>query len=181
MSYDDDAQISHKNWVQSLGEARQSARKAKVQASVNVSNPHKALWPPVAKPQMTPEHQSVAQLHAAVLDYSEHVEPYSHRLDIGDDGLWSAKLGEFEFPDGETLPVILGKLDEWADLRYEEETTTVGELEGHSTTTEHKRVYLPTAYARTVFRQLNQCLEEIDLAADLQTPGYTETGPEEAL
>jgi len=181
MSYDDDAQISHKNWVQSTDQARQSARECKIKAAAYVPNPHKALWPSVSKSQMTPAHKAAAKAHAAIFDYFEHVEPYSYRLDIGEDGLWSEKLGEFEFPDGEKLPIMLGKLDEWADLRYKEETTAVSELEGRSTTTEIKRVYLPPAYVRTVFRQLNECTDKIDLAADLPEPSYTDTGPEEAL
>lgn len=185
MSYDGDQQISHQNWVQSIGEARQSCRKSKVAASVNVSNPEQALWPPVAKHEMTAEHQAVAQFHAAVLDYCEHVEPFRHRLKIprgdAETGLWEERLGVHEFPDGDELAVRLGTLEEWADRRYETEETVVDELEGRTTKTAYKRVHLPTQFARLAFRQLNECLDQLQLAADLKKPDHAAVGPDNAI
>ena len=173
----EDKQIGHSNWLQSLGESRNTCRKALAQASVDVSDPQRALWPPVSRGGMTQEHRTVAQCHAAVLDYAEHVEPFANRCSDP----WTREIATFHFPDGDSLSISLEELEQWADRRYEIEEKTVDELTGTTTETEYRRVHLPTKYSRECFRALNECLENLELAADLPTPDYRVTGPEDAF
>jgi hypothetical protein len=155
----------HANWLQSMSQARNNCRQALIQASVDVSDPTRALWPAVGRDNMTREHRTVAQAHAALLDYVEHIEPYSARCA----GLWTAEIvPEHAFPDGDTLPVVLSELEEWADMRYEDASQQHGELNPRQTATEIKRVHLPTAYARAAFRQANKCLERLKLGVDIE-------------
>ncbi|MDR9381767.1 MAG: hypothetical protein RI560_08890, partial [Natronomonas sp.] len=74
-----DKQQGHANWLQSLSEARNNCRQALMQATVDVSDPERALWPAVSRDEMTREHRTVARAHATVLDYVEHLEPYKNR------------------------------------------------------------------------------------------------------
>jgi len=173
----EDKQIGHTNWLQSLGESRNTCRQALAQASVDVSDPKRALWPPVSRGNMTREHQTVARCHAAVLDYAEHVEPFANRCSDA----WCREIATHEFPDGDTLSVALEEIEQWADRRYEIEKTSVHELTGRNSDTEYRRVHLPTTYARQCFRTLNECLEQLQLAADLPTPDYKVSGPEDAF
>jgi len=170
-------QISHTNWVQSLGEARNTCRKALARASVDVSDPERALWPAVPRSQMTREHKTVAKTHASVLDYAEHIEPYSERCIEP----WTRQIATFEFPDGEELDICLSEIEQWADLRFEQKTTAKDELCGRKEDYEHRRVHLPTMYSRECFRLLNKCLGELHLAADLKTPDHGAIGPDNAL
>ncbi len=170
-------QISHTNWIQSLGEARNTCRRALAQASVDVSDPERALWPAVPRSKMTTEHKTVAKTHAAVLDYAEHVEPFSDRCIEP----WTKQIAVFEFPDREELDICLAEIEDWADLRFEEETTTKNELSGRKVEYEHQRVHIPTKYSRECFRLLNDCLGELKLAADLKMPDYAAVGPDNAL
>ena len=173
----DDQARSHTNWVASLNEARSTCRKALMQASVDVSDPKRALWPAVPRRQMTQEHLTVAKCHAAVLDYAEHVEPFANTCS----GLWTEDIAQpFVFPDEEALDICLDEIEAWSDRRYE---VTVGgkhELTGASVETEYRRVHLPTYYCRLSFRQLNRCLEKLSLAVDLPEETRVVTGPEDA-
>lgn len=165
----DDRDIGHANWIQSLNEARSQCRQALMQASVDVSDPRRALWPAVPRQRMTREHQTVAQCHAAVLDYAEHVEPFRNRCA----GFWTEQIEpDHEFPDGNTLPVNLKELEAWADRRYREQVGTTHELTGRAEDTKLRRVHLPTAYTRQAFRQLNKCLEQLQLSVQLENPTY---------
>lgn len=173
----DDRQLTHNSWVQSLGEARNRCRQALLQSSVDVSNPYRALWPAVPRGRMNTEHQTVAQAHAAVLDYAEHVEPFQNRCSR----LWTEEIVKpHEFPDGETLDVALAEIEDWADRRYVIETENKHELTGRSKDSEYRRVHLPTKYSRECYRQLNKCLEKLNLAAELKTPERTVNDGEEA-
>jgi hypothetical protein len=161
---DDQAQ-GNANWMQSMTQARNNCRQALMKASVDVSDPSRALWPAVPRDGMTREHETVAQTHAALLDYVEHIEPYSARCA----GLWTVEVVDpHEFPSGETLPVVLSELEEWADMRYEEETSVGGELNPRKTETEIQRVHLPSAYARAAFNQANKCVERLKLGLDIE-------------
>lgn len=173
----DQRERSHADWVTSLNEARATCRQALMQASVDVSDPKRALWPAVPRKLMTQEHQTVAKCHAAVLDYAEHVEPFQYRCA----GKWTEEIfRDHEFPDGDTLPVVLSEIEEWADRRYEQSVGRRDELTGAVRDTELRRVHLPTAYARGVYRQLNSCLEQLNMAADPPTPERTVDSPDEA-
>lgn len=172
-----DRERGHHDWVSSLNEARATCRQALMQASVDVSDPKRALWPAVPRRSMTQEHQTVAKCHAAVLDYAEHVEPFEYRCA----GKWTEEIvPAHKFPDGDTLPVVLSELEEWADRRYEQRVGRKDELTGRKERTELRRVHLPTAYARQAFRQLNGCLEQLNLAADPPTPERTVDSAEDA-
>lgn len=172
-----DQKVGHTNWLQSLSEARNTCRKALAQASVDVSDPTRALWPAVRRQRMTREHQTVAQCHAAVIDYWEHIEPFSARVA----GHWSEDVVEpHEFPDGDTLAVSLHNLHEWADRRYEEQSFERDELTGTRKVDEYHRVHLPTSYSRAVFEHLNKCLEGLKLAADPPRPDRNLKDPSEA-
>jgi hypothetical protein len=173
----EDRDQSHANWMASMNEAHSTCRQVLMQASVDVSDPERALWPAVPRELMTQEHQTVAQCHAAVLDYAEHIEPFKNRCA----GLWTEEIEPpHEFPEGETLPVVLKELEEWADRRYELQVGTRHELTGCSRDTEYRRVHIPTAYARECFRKLNDCRERLKLAADPPTPERTVNGPDDA-
>lgn len=168
---------SHADWVTSLNEARATCRQALMQASVDVSDPKRALWPAVPRKLMTQEHQTVAKCHAAVLDYAEHVAPFEYRCA----GKWTeAIVREHKFPDGDTLPVVLSELEAWADRRYEHQVGHKDELTGRKTETKIRRVHLPTAYSRQVYNQLNECLEQLNMAADPPTPERTVDSADEA-
>lgn len=172
-----DQERAHTDWVASINDARATCRQALMQASVDVSDPHRALWPAVRRQQMTQEHQTVAQCHAAVLDYAEHVEPFKNRCA----GKWTEQIDtDHEFPDGDTLPVVLAEIEDWADRRYEQRVGSKNELTGRKREQQIRRVHLPTAYARGAFRQLNTCLEQLKLAADPPTPERTVDGPGDA-
>jgi len=161
----EDRERSHENWVATLNEARSTCRQALMQASVDVSDPTKALWPAVRRGRMTQEHQTVAQCHAAVLDYAEHVEPYENRCSH----IWTEAIRQpHEFPDGDELPVVLREIERWADMRYEESVGRTDELTGQQERTRLRRVHLPTGYARQTFRQLNRCVEFLKLGADIE-------------
>ena len=170
-------QRSHTDWVSSLHDARTRCRNALVQASVDVSDPGRALWPAVPREQMTREHQTVAKAHAWVLDYAEHVEPFRNRCSR----VWTEDFEDpYQFRGGEELELALSELEEWADLRYEVSVGRRHELTGKSQRTEYRRVHLPSGAARSAFRQLNACLEKLNLAADPPTPERTVDGPEDA-
>lgn len=160
---------AHADWIASLNDARTTCRQALMQASVDVSDPKRALWPAVPRSQMTTEHQTVAQCHAAVLDYCEHVEPFKHRCA----GQWTEEIApEHTFPDGDALPVVLSEIEAWADRRYTESVGGSHELTGRSTDQKLRRVHIPTAYARGAFRQLNKCLEQLQLSVELDNRNY---------
>lgn len=161
---------AHADWIASLNDARATCRQALMQASVDVSDPRRALWPAVPRQQMSTEHQTVAQCHAAVLDYTEHIEPFQHRCA----GKWTEEIaGDHHFPEGEALPVVLSEIEAWADRRYEERVGSAHELTGQQREQKLRRVHLPTAHARGAFRQLNKCLEQLKLSADPPTPERT--------
>jgi hypothetical protein len=173
----DDRGQSHANWMSSMNEAHSTCRQTLMQASVDVSDPKRALWPAVPRSQMTQEHQTVAQCHAAVLDYAEHIEPFKNRCSRK----WTEQIEPpHEFPDGETLPVVLSELETWADRRYEETVGDRHELTGRQKRQEYCRVHIPTAYVREAFRKLNDCREMLKLAADPPTPERVVDGPEDA-
>lgn len=173
----EDRDQSHANWMASMNEAHSTCRQVLMQASVDVSDPERALWPAVPRELMSQEHQTVAQCHAAVLDYAEHIEPFQNRCA----GLWTEEIEPpHEFPEGETLQVVLSELEDWADRRYELQVGTRHELTGRSRDTEYRRVHIPTAYARECFRKLNDCRERLKLAADPPTPERTVNGPDDA-
>jgi hypothetical protein len=174
---DSDRDQSHANWMQSMNEAHTTCRQVLMQASVDVSDPRRALWPAVPRRFMTQEHQTVAQCHAAVLDYAEHIEPFKNRCA----DLWTKQIEPpHEFPDGETLPVVLSELERWADRRYALQVQTEHELTGQQQDNEFRRVHIPTAYARECFRKLNDCRERLKLTADPPTQEETVGGPEDA-
>lgn len=174
---DDDQQRAHQNWIASLNDARASCRKSLMQASVDVSDPKRALWPAVPRGQMSTEHQTVAKCHAAVLDYAEHVEPFRHRCA----GKWTEQIApDHVFPDGNTLAINLKEIEAWADRRYREPVGTTHELTGRATDHKIRRVHLPTQYVRQAFRQLNRCLEQLNLSADPPTPERTVDDPNDA-
>jgi hypothetical protein len=173
----DDREQAHRGWVASMDEAHATCRQALMQASVDVSDPTRALWPAVPRQHMTQEHQTVAKCHAAVLDYAEHIEPFENRCAHK----WTEQIEpSHEFPDGDTLPVVLSEIEEWADRRYAERVGETHELTGRKETERYYRVHLPSAYARACFRQLNDCREILKLAADPPTPERTVDGPEDA-
>lgn len=160
----EDRKFAHNSWLRSLEEARNRCRQAMLQSSVDVANPHRALWPHVGRSQMTTEHQTVAQAHAAVLDYAQHVAPFQNRCSM----FWTEELVEpHEFPDGEKFDVALSEISEWADRRYVIESEESHELTGNSKTTEYRRVHIPVNYSRLYQEQLNKCLETLGLAAQL--------------
>lgn len=172
-----DQERAHADWIASLNDARATCRQALMQASVDVSDPTRALWPAVPRQQMTREHQTVAQCHAAVLDYAEHVEPFKYRCM----GEWTESITTAHtFPDGTEMPVVLSEIEDWADRRYEERVGTKHELTGQLREQKLRRVHLPTAYARGAFRKLNKCLEQLKLSADPPTPERTVDGPADA-
>jgi len=172
-----DRDQSHANWMASMSEAHATCRQTLMQASVDVSDPRRALWPAVPRRAMTQEHRTVAQCHAAVLDYAEHIEPFKNRCSMK----WTEEIEPpHEFPNGETLPVVLSELEQWADRRYEQTVGKRHELTGRQRETEYQRVHIPTAIARECFRKLNACREMLKLAADPPTPERTVDGPEDA-
>lgn len=165
----EDRERSHSDWIETLHDSRLRCRQALMNATVDVSHPERALWPTSPPHSMTQEHKTVARSHAAVLDYAEHVEPFSNRCSH----LWTQALtGEYAFPDGETLPLALHELHRWADLKYDVATGGEHELEGEATEVEYYRVHIPTRYARLAHRQLNKCLDRLQLAVDLDNPTY---------
>jgi len=161
---------SHRDWIESLHDARAHCRQALMQATVDVSDPERALWPAVPRSHMTREHQTVAQAHASLLDYAEHVEPFSNRCSHA----WTVPFGggDFALPEGERLPLALADIEEWADLRYALEVGGESELSGTQTQVVHRRVHVPIIHARQAFRQLNKCLDRLQLAVDLDNPVY---------
>jgi len=168
---------SHADWTTSLNEARATCRQALKQASVDVSDPTRALWPAVPGSLMTQEHQIAATCHAAVLDYAEHIQPFKYRCA----GKWTEEIrSDHEFPDGDTLPVVLSEIEKWADRRYEHRVGSTHELTGKQRTQTVRRVHLPTAYARQVYIQLNDCMEQLNMAADPPTPERTVDDPDDA-
>lgn len=173
----DDQQRAHQSWVRSLYEARAKCRQAKNNASVDVSDPKRAIWPAVSRENMTREHKTVAQFHAMVLDYAEHVRPFKNRCA----GHWTEEIASpHRFPDGSTLPVVLSEIETWADRRYREPDGTTHELTGRTRTYTIRRVHLPTKYARMAMGQLDKCLEQLKLSADPPTPERTVDGPSDA-
>lgn len=166
----DDQNTAHNGWIATLHEARATCRQALMQASVDVSDPKRALWPAVPRRAMTQEHQTVARCHAAVLDYAEHIEPFQYRCA----GKWTESIRQpHQFPDGDELPVALSELEKWADRRYEETVGRRDELTGVKQDQRVRRVHIPTAYAREAYIQLNDCMEQLNLAADPPTPERT--------
>jgi hypothetical protein len=165
----EDRERGHAEWVGSLHEARTACRQSLMQASVDVSDPRRALWPAVPRRLMTQEHQTVAKCHAAVLDYAEHVEPFRHRCA----GKWNEEITPaHRFPDGDSLPVVLSEIEQWADRRYEHEVGKTDELTGQKQDLQIQRVHIPSGYARKAYRKLNACLEQLQLAADLENPTF---------
>lgn len=172
-----DQERGHANWMASMQDAHSTCRQALLQASVDVSDPMRALWPAVPRERMTQEHLTVAQCHAAVLDYAGHIKPFKNRCSMK----WTQEVAQpYEFPDGETLDVVLKELDEWADRRYKQTVGKQHELTGRQKETEYRRVHLPTAYSRACFEQLNECRESLQLAASPPTPEETVNGPQDA-
>ncbi|RAW44090.1 hypothetical protein DQW50_16340 [Halorubrum sp. 48-1-W] len=173
----DQQERTHTNWIASMNDAFTTCRQVLMRASVDVSDPRRALWPAVPRSQMSREHQTVAQCHAAVLDYAEHIEPFRNRCSHA----WTERIQPpHAFPDGSQLPVVLAELEEWADRRYEEPVGSKHELTGRKQDVELRRVHLPTEYARGAFRQLNKCREQLKLSADPPTPERTVDGPDDA-
>jgi hypothetical protein len=161
----EDRDQSHANWMASMNEAHSTCRQVLMQASVDVSDPERALWPAVPRRQMTQEHQTVAQCHAAVLDYAQHIRPFRNRCS----NKWTERIEQpHEFPEGDTLPVVLSELEQWADRRYKLKVGARHELTGRQEKTEYRRVHLPPAYARKCFIQIDECRERLKLAVDLE-------------
>ena len=161
----DDKRQGHANWLQSLSEARNQTRNALMQASVDVSDPERVLWPTVPREAMTREHEAVARLQATLLDYVEHLEPYAPRCGQ----LWVEDIvPPYEFDSGETLPVVLSEIERWADKRVAVEERTPSQLNPRARSTEEKRVHLPARYARETFRQANKCIERLQLGVEIE-------------
>jgi len=161
----DDTQRAHTNWVKSLNEAQLSCRKALKQETVDVSDSNRALWPAVPREAMTREHQTVAQCHAAVLDYAELIRPFKNRCA----GKWTQELYHpHEFPDGDTLDIVLSEIESWSDRLYTERVGEEHELTGRKKQQKLRRVHIPSSYSRAFYNQLNDCRERLQLAADLE-------------
>jgi hypothetical protein len=118
---------------------------------------------------MTQEHETVAKCHAAIFDYAEHVMPFKNRCS----GKWTESVvSDHEFPDGDSLAVALSEIEHWADRRYKQRVGKTDELTGQKQDTQIKRVHIPYGYARKVYWQLNECLEKLGLAADLDNKTF---------
>lgn len=165
----DDSERAHTNWVKSLNEAQLSCRKALKQETVDVSDSHRALWPAVPREQMTREHQTVAQCHAAVLDYAELIRPFKNRCA----DKWTESLFvEHQFPDDDTLPVVLSEIESWSDRLYTERVGEEHELTGRKKRHRLRRVHIPSSYSRAFYNQLNECRERLQLAAEIENRTY---------
>jgi len=159
-----DKRQGHNSWMTSLSDSRQNCRKAVSRSELRAPDPTQAVWPQVDPRSASRPHKSVAMLHASVLDYVEHVSPYSDSCFK----LWSEQLDTHTLPDGEELDVSLASIDDWKSQLYEVENRTVHELTGVQTETEVKRVYIPPKYGRMLFEQLDRCIEQLGLAAHLE-------------
>jgi len=165
----EDRERSHSDWIETLHDSRLRCRQALMQSTIDVSNPEKALWPTKPPALMSDEHKTIAKSHAAILDYAEHVEPFKNRCSH----LWTQSIhSDYVFPDGERLPIALADLHRWADLKYDLSTGGDHELKGESTDVKYYRVHIPTRYARLAHRQLNKCLDRLQLAVDLENPTF---------
>lgn len=168
-----DQSEAHAGWIRSLDGARTSCRESLAQATVNVADPTRAVWPLTAPTDMGYEQRAAAKAHAALTDYAAHVEPYRNRCF----GIWTDEIdaSPHEFFEGDTMDVCLDGLPEWTSKLYEVESWEKHELTGRSKETEKKRVLLPVRYVDPLYRKLNECLERLDLAAEIEPPDHQTT------
>lgn len=181
---------AHQQWITTLSDARKNCREALARGSVYIGDPERALWPVEPANRMSKSHQVAAQIHAAVLDYHEHVEPFNYELLSGRDGigksnsssnLWSETLHTVKLAEGETRRIRLGKLqDKWAD-KQESVSITIDEG-AYGTRTEEipKRLLMPLSGARKCYRQLNRCVESLNLAVQIDATPMGVSGVEDA-
>jgi len=163
-----------------------------MQGSGYIPDPERALWPVVPANKMTKTHEVAAKIHAAVLDYHEHIEPFTHELlnsrdgvgndDMGSDGnLWTEHLHSVHIKEGKIRRVRLGKLQEqWAAEQVSLEFGVDDGAHGERVVEQPRRVLLPLAAARKCHRQLNQCVEVLNLAVQIDPTPLGVSGKEDA-
>jgi hypothetical protein len=167
MQPDTPGNVAHNQWVSTLGDAREKCRQAVARAEVQVSDHDRALWPTKTGSNMSNEQKVAAELHAHLLDFAEHVEPYQNECVKP----WTEHLATHEFGDGDTLPICLDDIERWANRDYIETEWRQHELTGREKVTTRQRVYIPAQYGRELFRQINGCLENLGLAAQVERAG----------
>lgn len=190
---DQQKQQAHQQWIATLSDARKNCREALARGSVYIGDPERALWPVVSANQMSKAHQVAAQIHAAVLDYHEHVEPFQHELMSGRGGigdtddrgatLWSERLHTVAITDEDdgTQHIRLGKLQEqWADHQVQISMTVNEGAYGQRQVSKPRRLLLPLSGARKCYRQLNRCVESLNLAVQIDATPLGVSGVEDA-
>jgi hypothetical protein len=128
-----------------IDDTRDRAREAINQAHLTV-DPERALWPPAAPIQRSEQHSAALSAHSAVLSYQAQLPPI-HR----DGKRWDEEIAKHEFPDGTTLGVSLATIDRWRDINYTDASSDI------------RRVLLPVAYARELFRQTDRIAQNAGL------------------
>lgn len=168
---------SGQQWLLTMHEARNDCRKALRRASVEISDPTRALWPlKQDRRKMSNAYRTAALLNAAVMDYHEHVEPLSGQL--VDTDIWTEKLYECDINDDEVLRVKLGKLKEqWADRIISGDVVVDDGAYGRREIEKQWRLFLPLEAARLVYEQLNTAVRTLKLAVDIEPRDKEVQGP----
>lgn len=126
------------------GTARDRCRSALETARIESGDPERALWPDTDMAARTQQHKAASMAHSSIIKYVRSLRS-SSEVDT-DAPRWSDDLvGGHEFADGTTLPVSLADVDEWSDIRYRHKDGGV-----------IRRVHLPVAYSRELFRQADR-------------------------
>jgi hypothetical protein len=133
-----------------LDEERERCRDALDTARVEVADVERARWPWGDANTRTDAQIAAANAHDAVVRYVEAVRACVHndRERLSDD-----VAGGHEFPDGATLPVTIADIDEWKDIRYQDQRPN----------SSIEAVNLPVAYGRELARKADRLAIEYGL------------------
>jgi hypothetical protein len=189
---------AHRDWVQSIADARRETRKHLVQIE-RAQSPSKG---PFIHPE-TPHGMKRARqdLHSVLLDYRSNVAPFRDRVPE----LWKQEIDTVQYPkepDGElTLgdriletesvssigfekvlpevewgiaPVTLENIpDFWQMREFKVDVHVHQRFNGYQLSEWRERVWIPPSTARKAFDQLNDILDHLGLTAEIKKPDHT--------
>lgn len=135
-------------------------------------NPNKALWQLEPK---EPGYPRALAAHTAIIQMRDDIYAFreiSAQVDVSD--LWSKQLGTVPIDGRGDVAVSLESLDGWAHEHLVSTAWEEDPVRGRIKTDTKYRVLLPISSCRAVYRQMQDILRELGLAAE--TKEYTPEG-----
>lgn len=172
-AYQKDTNQSHRNHVQQIAESKDLARRALLQAENAGVPPGRTVLDAEGSGSLADGPKAQTLLHSAVLDYHDQLAPFQEYVPE----LWEEEFWETEIPDGRTVRISLESLNNWRMRSVSWSSLEYDEWEGEVVTEHKSKLWLPPGGAAEAYRQLNQILEKLKLAAEVKEADARDINP----